>query len=77
MSNYLETVRELMVLTFGISPDKITLETVQADISEWDSIGHLNLMLSLEDTFNLTLDVDDLTRLNSVAAILGYLKEKE
>lgn len=72
MNNY-ETVRELVALTFGISSGQITPETVQDDIPEWDSLGHLNLMLSLEDMFNIKLALEDMTNLTSIAAILEYL----
>jgi len=69
-----ETVRELIALTFGISSDVITPETVQVDIPEWDSVGHLNLMVSLESMFNIVLELEDMIRLTSVAAILEYLE---
>ena len=30
------------------------------DVPEWDSIGHMTLMSNLEETFNITLDTDDI-----------------
>jgi len=68
------TLRELTATTFGISPDSITPATKQQDITEWDSVGHLNLMLSIEDTFGVKLDVEDMTRLTSIGAILTFLE---
>lgn len=70
----LEEVRELMALTFGIHPDTITRDTRREEIPGWDSVGHLNLMLALEGAFGLSLGIDDMTRLTSVDAILGYLE---
>lgn len=72
--NHFETVRELTALTFCVSPDQIAPETVQSEIPEWDSLGHLNLMVAIEDAFNITLEIEDMTRLTSVPAILDYLK---
>jgi acyl carrier protein len=73
LTDHLAGVREVMHLTFGISPEQVSRSTSRDDVPEWDSVGHLNLMLGLEDRFGLSLDVDDLTRLTSVAAILAYL----
>ena len=71
---HLDTVRDLIALTFGVPVDQISPDTVPADIDDWDSVGHLNLMLALEDTFDIRLDVDDIAQLDSVAAILAYLE---
>ena len=30
------------------------------EVPEWDSIGHMTLMSNLEETFNITLDTDDI-----------------
>ena len=70
----IETVKNLMAATFGIERDRIGPQTEQLDIVEWDSVGHLNLMLSLEQTFGVTLDVEQMTQLTSVPAILQYLE---
>jgi acyl carrier protein len=75
LTDHLAGVREVMHLVFGIPPEQIGPTTSQPDVPEWDSVGHLNLMLGLEGRFGVTLDVSDLTRLTSVAAIVDYLNE--
>jgi len=70
----IETLKQLMAATFGIQGDCIGAQTAQSDIVEWDSVGHLNLMLSLEQTFGVTLDVEQMAQLTSVPAILQYLE---
>lgn len=72
---HLNAVRELIALTFGIPPDQVTLDTKQNDLAAWDSIGHLNLMLALEDAFNITLELEEMARLTSVAALLEHLEK--
>ena len=54
----------------------VSSSTLRADVPEWDSVGHLNLMLGLEDRFGVSFEVDDLTRLTSVEAILAYLSRE-
>lgn len=70
----LDTVRELVALTFGIAPETVTAETSRETCPKWDSLAHLNLMLALEDAFQLTLTVDDIQALSSVAAILAHVR---
>lgn len=69
----LDSVRELMALAFDVPRATVTERTVQADIPAWDSVGHLNLMLMLEDHFKVRLDVADMVKLTSVQAILEWL----
>jgi acyl carrier protein len=70
---HFEQVRQVIALTFGIPAEQVRAEMTREEISGWDSLGHLNLMLALEDKFGLTLEIDDMARLTSVPAILDYL----
>jgi acyl carrier protein len=70
----LTTIRELLAGILGVSADRITAQTVQGDLPEWDSVNHLNLILGIEDAFGVRLDVDDMTQLRSVDAILKYVE---
>ena len=63
-----------MVEILQVPEDKITPDLKQEDLEGWDSLQHLNLMLALEQEFGVTLDVDDLSTLTSVPAILKYLE---
>ena len=52
---HLNTLREVMALTFGVPEASITESTTQGDLPEWDSVGQLNLMLGVEDAFGVTV----------------------
>jgi len=69
-------IQSIVATTLKVPPDKISRETSDNDLAAWDSLAHVNLMLSLEQTFDLSLEVEDFGKLTSVAAILKYLKEK-
>jgi acyl carrier protein len=71
-----DSVRELIALAFGVPRETVTPQTAQADIPAWDSVGHLNLMLMLEDQFKVRLDVSDMVTLTSVEAILDWLTKR-
>jgi acyl carrier protein len=71
-----EKIQYVIATTLKVSPDKITKETSDKDLAAWDSLAHVNLMLSVEQTFDLFLEVEDFPKLTSVPAILEYLREQ-
>jgi len=71
-----EKIQNVVASTLKVTPDKITRETSDKDLVAWDSLAHVNLMMGLEQTFDLFLEVEDFTQLTSVPAILEYLREQ-
>jgi acyl carrier protein len=71
-----EQLQQVIATTLNIAPQKITETTTDEDIAAWDSLGHVNLMMALEQTFDIYLDVEDLPLLNSVPAIIQYLQKR-
>jgi acyl carrier protein len=71
-----EKIQFTIATTLKITPNKITRETSDKDLAAWDSLAHVNLMMSLEQTFDLFLEVEDFATLTSVPAILKYLSEQ-
>ena len=71
-----EKLQNVIASTLKVAPDKITRETSDKDLVAWDSLAHVNLMMGLEQTFDLFLEVEDFTQLTSVPAILKYLREQ-
>jgi len=69
-----EKIQYMMATTLKVSPDKISRETSDKDLASWDSLAHVNLMMSLEQTFDLFLEVEDFPKLTSVPAILEYVR---
>jgi acyl carrier protein len=69
-----EKIKYVMATTLKVSPDNINEETSDNDLTSWDSLAHVNLMMSLEQTFDLFLEVEDFAKLTSVPAILEYVR---
>ena len=72
--NVFDRVRDAIATTLRVSPNDITDITKDEDIATWDSLGHVNVIMTLEQTFDVVLDVEDFPKLNSVPAIIQYLK---
>ena len=49
---------------FGISETQLQSLKYQ-DIIEWDSVGHMGLMASLEEAFNIEMEIDDIIDFSS------------
>jgi acyl carrier protein len=64
-----QRLREVMGAVFGIDPSVIAADASSATIAEWDSVRHLQLMLALEEEFNVQFEADELVSLRSVALI--------
>jgi acyl carrier protein len=73
MSN-LEKYTAVFTSTFLV--DESTLKDLKyQDIPAWDSVGHMGLMTSLEETFGVTLDIDDVIEFGSFALGKEILKK--
>ncbi len=62
--NNLEKYTKVFTDTFSISAEQATSLEYQA-ITEWDSVGHMNLVASLEEAFDIMMDTDDIIDLSS------------
>ena len=68
-SSTFEQVRNLASDIFGIPADKITAESSPATIENWDSMQHLNLVLAIEEKFEVQLEPEDIEQMKSVGAV--------
>ena len=76
MQEVLSKVRTAFQSAFDVDPQKITIDTTPNDVRGWDSMGHVNLASSLECTFGLTFDVDDLMAMENVREICRIVQSK-
>jgi acyl carrier protein len=56
--------------SFGIDESQL-INLKYQDIDEWDSVGHMGLITSIEEAFNIEMDIDDIIDFSS------YTKGKE
>lgn len=68
-----EKLQEIMATALEVPTSLITENSVMDDIEEWDSLGHVHIMVALEQAFDLYMDVDDFAQMDNVPAILRYL----
>ena len=69
-------MQSLLADVFGVRESEITPETVKDDVESWDSLKQMDLVMSLERAYELTLDIQDIVAMTSVAAIAQVLRDK-
>lgn len=68
-------LQEVIAKAFGITPNDITDELEYQSIPEWDSVSHLVLVTELEAAYGITIDMEDVLTMGSVAQVKELLKK--
>ncbi len=50
-------------------------ELAFGDLPQWDSLGHMEVMLKLEELFGVEIDADTIAMLISIPEICRFLQE--
>lgn len=64
MNENLKKYNSIFLETFGIKEEQLSNLKYQ-DIIEWDSVGHMGLMATLEDSFKIEMEIDDIIDFSS------------
>ena len=71
-----DRVVEILATIFSLPKEGITSDTSPATIENWDSMGHLMLVLDLEQQFGVEFSPEEVENLSSVSAIVNVLHGK-
>lgn len=67
-----ETLETLFMLEAGC----LNGESQRADISAWDSLQHVNVILELEGRYGVHFEADEVDQLQGVSQIADLISEK-
>jgi acyl carrier protein len=65
----IELVRQTLAEVFLVDVQAVTAQSSPESIEAWDSIGHLNLILALEQRCGVTFDPNQIPQLTTVRAL--------
>ena len=71
---YFDKVREALAKQFELDPESITLDTNLIDDLGADSLDVVELIMSLEDEFGVSISGEDAAQLYTVGRIVDYLE---
>lgn len=77
MSNYENKLKAIMASVLNVSPEEIDDNCAVGSFKKWDSLAHMNLIVILEQEFNLELSDDDVADMLSYAIIRKIIDEKQ
>lgn len=77
LSSLYRDLRTLLAEAFQVSIDEITPELAFGDLPQWDSMGHMELLLRLEEAYGIEIDAESITELVSLPAIYEKLVIKD
>lgn len=69
-----EKIRAIISEQLGADVDSIELETSFKDDLDADSLDLFELVMAIEDVFNVEIPADEVGELNTVEDVIEYLK---
>ncbi len=73
MDKYINIFAEVL----NISINQVNEDLKLHSVTSWDSIGHMSLISSFEDTFDIFIDTDDILAFNSFSNGIEILRKYE
>ncbi len=70
---YFDKVRDALAKQFEMDPESITMNTNLIDDLGADSLDVVELIMSLEDEFGISISDEDAAQLYTVSRIVDYL----
>lgn len=61
---------------FNVSPEVLGPESSQDTVEGWDSLQHVNMVLDVEQRFNISLSPPEIEKMVTVKAIASIINEK-
>ena len=75
-TSVVDTVLTIASDVLGVPADQITLDTTPQSAANWDSVQHLNLVLAVEQAFDLTFEPEELDQMKSLRDVVALVQGK-
>jgi acyl carrier protein len=72
----LKNVEEICKDIFDFEDLKINTTTEPSDISQWDSLNHLNLISSIEEDFSIKFNFEEISSVKNIGDIINLILNK-
>jgi acyl carrier protein len=73
--NMVESVQQVLAAALNVDRGEINADTQFGDLPQWDSMGHMEVLVELEKNFGVEISADTITELVSVPAICAHIEE--
>ena len=69
-----EKVQAVLAEALRVEAGQIGPQTEFGDLPQWDSMGHMEVMVALEKAFSVEITADTITELVTVPAICAHIE---
>ena len=69
-----ERIKDIMAGVFGIDAESINEDSSQSTIEQWDSIKTLDLVVSLEEEFDVSIPIEEVGNMTSFKKIISLIE---
>lgn len=74
--NVKNEVKEIIASILGVSVDEVLDDTAIGDITEWDSLHHIQIISAIEKEFDIRFTPDVMMDLEDVSDIVEAVEER-
>jgi acyl carrier protein len=72
-----EQIRLIAADVLGVSPKSLSPDSGPETIESWDSVQHLNMVLAIEQQFDLQFDPEEIDAMKTLADIAAAVDSKQ
>ena len=69
-------IKNIMSSVFNVELSEIDDTSTQGDLDNWDSLGHMNLIVALEEEFGVEFDEEEIVEMMNFKLICLIVSEK-
>jgi acyl carrier protein len=69
-------VKQIMADVLDLSPEAVDAATRRDQVASWDSLNHINLVLALEQEFQVSFEISEIEAMVSYGQIMQVLTHK-
>ena len=70
-------LKKLLSVLLGVDEDKINDATTAETIEGWDSLKQMNIIVAVEEEFDMQFDEDESILSNSYQSLLELIRKKQ
>ncbi len=72
----MELVFTIISKILKVPVENISIDSTSDTIENWDSLGHMNLILALEEELQISFDDEQIVNMFSVRSIIDNIKKQ-
>lgn len=72
-----DKLKEIMSKLFKVSKEDISEASSQTTVEKWDSLNQLNLVVEIEDAFDISLEPEDISKMIDFNSVIEVIKHTQ